>query len=576
MTSRSPWLVFAGALLVVVAVMAFVTKKIVTLDQDRQYAARRGAVEEQVRLALWRLDSQTTPLLVEEIAALGMLGDPRAESVLPPPVSPVRARFVVDAQAGVRIVGDDTTVDTQRLGALLETVAWTQRLPEPTERAFATISDGVAGERGAVGFGSMLSNPVLERAKPPLQLAQQTKGSYSEAEQVEFNQRELSRRVAAVNDNFAGYRNSLANTIAVSAGRFEGGPPPPAGAVRPVWLEDELFFVRRVAMEDGEAIHGTWVDWPALRDTLLAQIVDPLPEANLVAVADEELAADTTNLLATLPLRLLPGTADVQIEPASSLLPSLALGWAGVLAAIVAVFAVLRWSLALSERRAAFVSTVTHELRTPLTTFRMYTEMLQDGMVEPAKRTKYLATLRREADRLGELVENVLAYAQVESDRAPLNAEAIAVEALLARVQERLTERAARADLQLAVEIPTELASTTLSTDPAATEQILFNLVDNASKYGASTAEPRIVIDARRRGGRVLLGVRDFGPGIPTADRANIFEPFAKANADHSGTKPGVGLGLALCRRLARQLGGDLTIETAEPGARFVVSLPCA
>ena len=77
----------------------------------------------------------------------------------------------------------------------------------------------------------------------------------------------------------------------------------------------------------------------------------------------------------------------------------------------------------LSERRGAFVSAVTHELRTPLTTLRMYTEMLADGMVpdEPRRRS-YLQTLRAEADRLGHLVENVLAYSRLERNRRGLRA----------------------------------------------------------------------------------------------------------------------------------------------------------
>ena len=74
--------------------------------------------------------------------------------------------------------------------------------------------------------------------------------------------------------------------------------------------------------------------------------------------------------------------------------------------------------VALSERRGAFVSAVTHELRTPLTTFRMYAEMLAEGMVpSPEARQKYLETLRREADRLAHLVENVLQYARLERGR---------------------------------------------------------------------------------------------------------------------------------------------------------------
>ena len=143
-------------------------------------------------------------------------------------------------------------------------------------------------------------------------------------------------------------------------------------------------------------------------------------------------------------------------------------------------------------------------------------------------------------------------------------------------MRDRLEDRAATAELELCVDIPEELGSTEIQVDPTAAEQILFNLVDNASKYGDSEDSPTIELTARASGKAVALCVRDHGPGIPETEKRTIFEPFAKAKADESGTKPGVGLGLALSRRLARQLRGDLTVEDADPGARFVLTLPRA
>jgi signal transduction histidine kinase len=80
----------------------------------------------------------------------------------------------------------------------------------------------------------------------------------------------------------------------------------------------------------------------------------------------------------------------------------------------------------------------------------------------------------------------------------------------------------------------------------------------------------------RRAGRHLELRVRDFGPGIPADERRKIFEPFAKTEAHAAGTQPGVGLGLALCRRLAHQMSGDLRLEPANPGATFVLTLPAA
>jgi signal transduction histidine kinase len=112
--------------------------------------------------------------------------------------------------------------------------------------------------------------------------------------------------------------------------------------------------------------------------------------------------------------------------------------------------------------------------------------------------------------------------------------------------------------------------------DLVAVEQILFNLVDNAAKYGATEADPSIELRVSRVGSTIEIAVRDFGPGVPEAERTRVFEPFAKASAHEAGTKPGVGLGLALSRRLAVQMGGKLELRAAERGAMFVLTLPVA
>jgi K+-sensing histidine kinase KdpD len=114
--------------------------------------------------------------------------------------------------------------------------------------------------------------------------------------------------------------------------------------------------------------------------------------------------------------------------------------------------------------------------------------------------------------------------------------------------------------------------------DADAVGQILFNLVDNACKYasGDDVTQRIIDIDARMNGPSVRISVRDHGPGVPASCARTIFKPFDRGRYGPGDTTPGVGLGLALARGLARDLGGDLTLENsaANPGATFVVSLP--
>ena len=163
---------------------------------------------------------------------------------------------------------------------------------------------------------------------------------------------------------------------------------------------------------------------------------------------------------------------------------ALQIGWGAVLLAVVAAAFLLQGVMTLSERRAAFVSSVTHELRTPLTTFRMYAEMLAKGMVPDAnRRQEYFNTLQREAERLTLLVENVLAYARLERGRQPQAQDRVTLAALLDRVGPRLKQRAAQAGMQCELQLDENAAHQEFTTDQAVVEQILFNLVDNAAKY---------------------------------------------------------------------------------------------
>jgi signal transduction histidine kinase len=309
-----------------------------------------------------------------------------------------------------------------------------------------------------------------------------------------------------------------------------------------------------------------------LRASLLGSVRDLLPQADLRPIRAG--AASLPGLrLAALPVELVPGGIDAADgRPASLLRTSLPIAWAAVLFATLAAALVLQKSISLSERRGAFVSAVTHELRTPLTTFRLYTDMLAEGMATTEKdRRDFLDTLRHEAERLDHLVRNVLAYARLERSRTSATLEEIRVSDLLERCRDRLEARGAEAGFTVEVQADSEVGGLRIRTDPSAVEQILFNLVDNAVKYAASATDRRIEVRTRLSGRRLQLSVRDFGPGLSQAARKRLFQPFSKSAVEAARSAPGVGLGLALSRRLARSLGGDLAHDPkVSPGACFV------
>jgi signal transduction histidine kinase len=242
--------------------------------------------------------------------------------------------------------------------------------------------------------------------------------------------------------------------------------------------------------------------------------------------------------------------------------------------------ALLQGTLALSERRAAFVSAVTHELRTPLTTFKMYAEMLAGGMVrEENKRREYLLQMCSEADRLHHLVENVLAYARLERGSARNRVERVTLGELIQRVKPRLEQRAGQASMMIQETAEPGALGTFVEVDVSAVEQILFNLVDNACKYAAPFSEDKIIyIEAVSEAGKpALVRVRDSGQGISAETAERLFQPFSKSAQQAAGNVPGVGLGLALCRGLGRSMGGELRLGTGNgKGACFELRLPMA
>jgi signal transduction histidine kinase len=347
------------------------------------------------------------------------------------------------------------------------------------------------------------------------------------------------------------------------------------GVSQALWIDGKLLLARRATKGDEIRIQGSWLDWNKLRERVLEGVRDLVPEADVAPVTELD-AADASRLSATLPLQLVVPMPSATLDWFAPTRLSVLAAWACylVVAALAAYF--LHCVIQLAERRASFVSSVTHELRTPLTTLRMYAEMLSEDMVpEGERKRQYVRTLRLEAERLSHLVENVLAYARLERGRPSASLQLVAIDELLAQCERPLAERAAQAEMKWSMRIDPPAAAAICRTDPGVVEQILFNLVDNCCKYGRTETANRIELIATVAGTRIEIAVRDDGAGISPLQRAKLFRPFSKTDHEAARSAPGVGLGLALSRRMARQLGGDLAYKPLDSGgARFVLSLP--
>jgi signal transduction histidine kinase len=590
------WLLFAAGLVVLLAAMGWVTVTALRLDRAEAAAREQAALEENVRLALWRMDSLLAPIVAREGARPyfvyaplyiedrpygRMTGDPLpGDEMVPSPLlgaTPERVllHFQLDEfglvsspqvpTPGHRELAGAGGVSLQAVAAHGQTLS---RLAGSLDRPALLAALPAAGEELPVPASGSV---VRVTAGPEVQQAEVRGKADWNARQNVANQAKVMQQKAT--------QEIYSKKGAPLLREIEPGPLAEVseGLMTPLWSGETLLLARRVKVGVREYVQGCWLDWPALREELLASVGDLLPGADLVPAAGAE--GEESRMLAALPVRLVPG--EPPRIPGSAFSPiraALVLAWICVLLAAGSVGFVLFGALSLSERRGAFVSAVTHELRTPLTTFRMYSEMLDEGMVrDEEKRGEYYRTLRGEADRLGHLVENVLAYSRLEGGKGAGRLESVTLEGIVARVRERLEGRATEDGMELAVEGLEEAGAATVRADVSAVEQVLFNLVDNAAKYAARAGDRRIHLTAGAGGGRPSLRVRDHGPGLTPAEGRRLFQPFSRPAGAEAAAPPGIGLGLALSRRLARAMGGDLALDPGVgEGAAFVLTLPRA
>jgi signal transduction histidine kinase len=349
----------------------------------------------------------------------------------------------------------------------------------------------------------------------------------------------------------------------------------------PVWMPsadhpEHLFFLRLANVDSTEIIQGIALDWPTIEQELRASVADLFPDARLVPLPDGT-PANAERVMSSLPVQLDPGPA--KRDPAPRFTPlriGLSVAWAATLFGLVAVGVSGLSLIDLSERRVRFVSAVTHELRTPLTTLRLYLDMLTSGLVrEEAQREEYLQTLSAESERLHRLIGNVLDFARLEKQSAKAVAAPVAVADLIERLKAAWHDRCGTAEKELVVEnrLP---ADATVRSDADLVQQIVGNLIDNACKYSKCAADRRVWLRAVPAGpGRVAFEVEDCGPGVNPRERRSIFRPFRRGRTADV-TAGGVGLGLALARRWAKMLGGRLDIGRGArgSGACFRVELP--
>lgn len=249
----------------------------------------------------------------------------------------------------------------------------------------------------------------------------------------------------------------------------------------------------------------------------------------------------------------------------------------GVLVLLAGAMALVVVSARRASRLAAmqmeFIAGVSHELRTPLSVICSVGENLADGVVSSAEGAKrYGQLIFSQGRRLGEMVEQTLQFASLESGKRQFKLARIDPEMAVQRAVDQARPMIEQAGF--ALERGTSPALPQVRADENALQQILANLISNAVKYGAPGRWVRVEADAGESDGapEVLIRICDRGRGIPKEEEGRVFDAFYRGAAAGEGSIQGSGLGLKLARDLAQGMGGKLSIQS-EPGQGSVFTL---
>jgi PAS domain S-box-containing protein len=230
---------------------------------------------------------------------------------------------------------------------------------------------------------------------------------------------------------------------------------------------------------------------------------------------------------------------------------------------------------AASRAKSEFLATLSHELRTPLNAIGGYAELLTMEVRGPLAdgQREYIERIRRSQQHLLSIINDLLNYSRVEAGGFAYEAGPVSISEVIDSVVAMVEPQTMNRGIDLRADPPS--GEVTAWADRLKTEQILLNLLSNASKF--TPAGGSIVVSCETDGERINLRVVDSGVGIPADKLDEVFEPFVQLGRTLITGHEGTGLGLAISRDLARGMGGDLTAES-EPGkgSTFTLSLPVA
>ncbi|MET0752433.1 MAG: ATP-binding protein, partial [Pyrinomonadaceae bacterium] len=214
---------------------------------------------------------------------------------------------------------------------------------------------------------------------------------------------------------------------------------------------------------------------------------------------------------------------------------------------------------------------ISHELRTPLTSILAFVETLEDGAIEDEENNRrFLGVIRRNAERMHRLIDDVLELSSIESGIIEINAKPISLASLVGEVFTNLSNKAGERGIKLVNEVSVDAQ---VFADAVRLEQMLTNLIDNAVKFNREQGS--VIVSFAKNGAKDLISVEDTGEGISGEHLQRIFERFYRTDRARSREIGGTGLGLAIVKHLARLHGGEISVSSnVGKGTAFTVELP--
>jgi signal transduction histidine kinase/ActR/RegA family two-component response regulator len=219
---------------------------------------------------------------------------------------------------------------------------------------------------------------------------------------------------------------------------------------------------------------------------------------------------------------------------------------------------------AASNAKAWFLANVSHEIRTPLNAIIGFSELLEETMDDAIERGRCVASIRRNGNALSRLVTDILDLSRIEAKQIVVHKGYFSPWNLLKELEECFSLRVTDKQINFSLEREGELPGS-IETDIERCRQVLYNLIENAIKF-TITGSVKVTAWFDQSSSQIFFRVRDTGIGISPDQAQRIFEPFVQVDNSYTRKYGGSGLGLDISRRLARALGGDITLENSALG----------